>query len=448
MEKDILLVNAPSDPRYFISALPPVGVLSLAAFLRKNGVRVRVADCNVDRRWRRSLAREIKDFSPGIAGISTNFSNHKETLEIAARIKEQDKRCIVAVGGPHPSIAPAEYHNRNIDYIIPYEAEHVLLDFVRSDRKGRVPGVIACEAADVDAALKNTARVPVESLDELPFPAYDMVDLRGYYGSIYKRRPLASMVTSRGCPYTCTFCSQTVFERRWKAFSAGYVVEEMEWLTGKLGAQEILIEDDNFTFDLERVERICCLIRKKGLRVLWQLSNGIRADRLTKDLLRNMKDAGCWKISIAPEVGDEESLARINKGMTLEHFRSAARWCKELGVQYFCFFLMGFPFQKKEHMENTVRFALELDPLMIDLNKVVPFPGTDFFQTFPERGIYQRHVTYIYRSRDAVLEAMCGKGYRAFYGRPKKIIEIYRVMGFRQFFTFCLYALRIFILQK
>jgi radical SAM superfamily enzyme YgiQ (UPF0313 family) len=448
MKKNILLINAPSDPGYFISALPPVGVLSLASFLRKNGVEVSVLDLNVDRKWRKTLCRAVRDLSPSVVGISTNFSNRAETLEIAALVKKMRGESAVVVGGPHPSIAPSEYRSADIDYIIPYEAERVLFDFLRSENGKDVPGVIVCGREDPDESLKAISRIPVECLDDLPFPAYDLVDLRKYYGSIYRRRPLASLVTSRGCPYTCTFCSQTVFERRWKAFSADYVVEEMGWLTEKLGVREILIEDDNFTFDMDRVSRICALIRKKGIRIPWQLSNGIRADRLTRDLLRDMKEAGCWKISIAPEVGDEESLKMIHKNMGLDHFRDAARWCRELGVTFFCFFLMGFPFQQKRHMENTIRFALELDPLMIDLNKVVPFPGTEFFSANPDRGVYRKHVTYIYRSRDVLLEEMCSRGYRVFYGRPGKLLEIFRIMGWRQFFAFVAYAFRVFILQR
>ncbi|MFA5319831.1 MAG: radical SAM protein [Candidatus Omnitrophota bacterium] len=443
MKRKILLINAPSSRKEFISVLPPLGVLSLAAFLKRAGIKAAVADFNADRRWRENLHTIMRRERPDVVGISSNFSNLRETLEIAGSVKSFSSAVSVVAGGPHPSIAPEEYSSDFIDYIIPYEAELPLLDFFSSSDSSEVAQAISARRTDLHTAVANVKRNPVEDLDSLPFPAYDMVDLKRYVGSIYKSRPLASIVTSRGCPYKCIFCSQAVFERRWRAFSADYVVEQMRWMTADLGIKEILIEDDNFTYDTGRVFKICELILAKGIKIRWQLSNGVRADKLNKDLLRLMKRAGCWKISIAPEVGDEESLKALCKGMDMEHFIRAAEWCKELKIEFFCFFLMGFPFQTEKNMENTIRFALRLDPLMIDLNKIVPFPGTAYFSKFPDRKIYRGSRSYLYKGRDRLVDSMCTKAYLRFYARPVKLLRIFLAMGPAQFINFIKYAIRV-----
>lgn len=440
MREKILLINPPSSREDCICVLPPLGVLSLAAFMRRAGFGVAVADFNIDRRWRENLHTIMRRERPDVVGISSNFSNKALALEIALMIKRFAGNITVVVGGPHPTIAPEEYTGGSIDYVIPYEAELPLLDFLSSSDKSSVLGAVSLRRKDVNKAVAGIQRNCVEDMDSLPFPAYDMVDLRGYIGSIYRKRPLASIVTSRGCPYSCIFCSQGVFDRRWRAFSAGYVAEQMLWMTESLGIRELLIEDDNFTYDTERVFRICELILSSGKKINWQLSNGVRADKLSRELLTLMKQAGCWKISIAPEVGDEESLKVLSKGMTMEHFIRAAQWCKELKIEFFCFFLMGFPFQDRVNMENTVNFAMRLDPLMMDLNKIVPFPDTPYFSRFPDRSIYKKAHSYQYKGSDREVDRMCTRAYLRFYARPAKLMRILLAMGPLQFLRFVKYA--------
>ncbi len=449
MKKKVLLFNAASDNRYFLSAQAPLGVLYLASYLRREGQESAVCDLNVRRNWRRTAARAVKEFDPDIVGISSNFSNRRETLEAAEIVKKTRQKAVVVVGGPHPTAAPQEYGQPAVDYIIPYEAEKVMADFVRAGGTELVPGALRAGMPDIEHARRSMSRSVVENLDELPFPAYDMIDIRPYYINTYKKRPIVSIFTSRGCPHSCIFCCQEVSGRRWRPRSAGNVVDEMLWLRDTIGAREISVEDDNFTADVDRAFRICELMKRKKVCVPWQLSNGIRADRITRELLKAMKDAGCWKIAIAPEVGDEESMRAIGKGIPLDKFRQAARWCKELGIVFFGFFLMGFPFQERKHMQDIIDFALELDPLFMDLSKIVPFPGTRVFEENKAHRAYSEAViSYYYRGTDDLLEEMYKKAYLAFYGRPKKMFEIISTVDFRQLFNFAVYGGRVFLSKK
>ncbi len=441
MKEKVLLINAPSDKRYFLSALPPLGILSIASVLRGRGVEVAIGDLNTAGNWRRELYSLMRECVPSMVGISSVISNQGAAVEIAALVKGIDRAITVVAGGPHPTLEPRAHWNEHTDFIIPYEGERLMLDFVLSGCRASMPGVIPVKVDHGGDIPCFREPVWVEDPDQLPLPAFDLVDVRRYHGSLYRKRPMVSLVTSRGCPHACVFCSQTVFGRKWRGQSAEHVVEQM-FLLQRSGIGEISFEDDNFTFDMERIFRICALIRSRGIRICWQ-ANGIRADRLSRDLLKEMRDAGCWKISIGPEVGDEESLARLKKGMTLDHFRRAARWCKSLGIAHVCYFIIGFPFQDREGMRKIVDFAIELDPLIMDMNKILPLSGTEVYGSFPEAFRCRNRVSFNEPTGDRALENMFLKAHAAFYLRPGKIAEIAAAVGLRRFLELGKHAFRI-----
>lgn len=444
--KTILLINPPSDKHYYISVQPPLGLLYIASYLRKYKLSVSVLDLNVERRWGACLKTALKEYSPGVVGLTSNFSNRFTTRKISSLIKNINPRIQVVAGGPHPTVSASDYYGCGIDYIIPFEAERRMLEFVLSEDKNNLKGIIPCDQEQNNTIFSEENRELISDLDTLPFPAYDLVNIERYYINSLKKKPIVSMITSRGCPGQCVFCSQAVFGRKWRARSAGNVVEEMLWLKEKIGAQEISIEDDNFTLDLERAHEICRLLISKKAGITWQLANGIRADKMTKELLKEMKTAGCWKLAIAPEVGDEKSLLEIKKGIALQSFRQVAQWCRELGIVYYGFFLMGFPFQTERDLKLTIDFALELNPLLMDLSKVVPFKGTTLFEEFTKTNDLSRNnITSYYDKRNNVtLEKYFRKAYMRFYGRLEKISEILKVIGPRQFFRLIRYGMEVF----
>ncbi len=438
----VLLINPPSDKLYYISIQPPLGILYIASYLRQHGVNVKVVDLNISRNWEKDLASIVNEYKPTTVGLSSNFSNRNMTIKLASAIKELDKDVVTLVGGPHPTIEPAEYDQASIDYIIQYEAEKVILDF------------LTAKNGPMEEFRQNETKIskiinkydPVWELDTLPFPAYDMISVDKYYINSYKKRPLVSMVTSRGCPSHCIFCSQKVTGRKWRSRSPENIVAEMEWLEKEIGVKEISIEDDNFTYDIDRVYQICELKRKKGIKLDWQLANGITVNKMTKELLQAMKEAGCWKIAIAPEVGDAESLKKIKKAAKIDQFRHAAKWCKELDIVFYGFFLIGLPFQTEEDMKKTVEFAFELDPLMMDLSKLVPFKGTEVYEKNPALSgrIQESMTTYYDKQSDDFLERIYRNAYYRFYSRPLKIMEIINKIGIKSFLRFVKYGLEVF----
>ncbi len=440
----VLLLNAPCDNRFFVSRQAPLGLLYIASYLRRHGVEVSLLDLNAVPSWRSGLKEVLRRVRPAITGISVNYSSRREALEICGAVKAFDPGITVVLGGPHPTVSPGEFASGRADYIIPYEGERAMLDFVRAGAgRPALRNAFSCRQEKLADSVRAAGRELIEDLDSLPFPAYDMLDIRPYYINSYKRRPIVSVMTSRGCPNSCIFCSQAVSGRSWRARSAGNVADEFEWLSGVIGAGEISVEDDNFTADIGRVYEFCGLLRKRGINVPWQLANGVRADRLTRDLLAELRGSGCWKIAIAPEVGDDESMKRIRKGMNMEHFRNAARWCRETGMVYYAYFLMGFPFQGEKELQAIIDFAGELDPLLMDLSKIVPFPGTEIYDTLaPGRG---GDISYYYRGHDPLVERYYRKAYLDFYLRPGKLRRIISAIGVRQFCSLVRYACRVFL---
>ncbi|MFA5319830.1 MAG: radical SAM protein [Candidatus Omnitrophota bacterium] len=435
----LLLINAPSDKKVFFAAQAPVGILSIAACLQRAGFAAAVADLNVSGNWQADLRRLLNSYRPGVVGISSVFSNRGDCLGIASITKSFNRDITVVAGGPHPTIAPEEYVCVDIDYVVPFESERIIPRFIASGGRCAVPGMIDCAKGEVAKQYAAIKRDPVNNLDELPFPDYRMVNLSRYQYSMNKRRPLVCAVTSRGCPAGCAFCSQGVFGRQWRGNSAEYVADLMEWIEKECGGGEIIFEDDNFTFDVERIFRLCRLIRSKKLKITWQAS-GVRVDRISKELLRSMKEAGCWKIAFGPEVGDDESLRLIGKGLTLDDYRRAARWCRETGIIYFCYFVMGFSFQDEQKMRGVIDFAKELDPLIMTLNKLMPFPGTEVYDKARVEAMHRRYLSFSYSGGDRTLEKMFKRAHLEFYLRPWKLARIAAVAGLRQFSRLAAYG--------
>lgn len=446
MAEKVLLINAPSENRYFPGMLPPLGALYLTAVLRKNLISTDFVDLNLSRNWIKELRVSINSFKPRLVGISSNISNTRQALTAAFIIKSINKDLIVFLGGPGPTARLEDYLSGSIDFIIPFEAERIITDFVRAQDRGLIEGVIRCNDGQIVSGMENLERMPVENLDDLPFPAYDLLDIKGYYETTYKRRPIVSMVTSRGCPSNCIFCSRAVSGNKWRARSAENVVDEMEWLKKEIGAREIAIQDDNFTLDQERAQKICELIKKRKLNISWQLDNGVRVDKLSKDLLALMKESGCWKIVIAPEVGDKKEAKYIKKGISFNKFMEASSWCKEIGMVYHANFIMGFPFQNKESLEKQIDFAIELDPLIVSFAKLTVFPGTELFD---KKKKYKRRDTFNdFSDKNNLLGKMFCKAHFNFYFRPRKIIEIIKTIGIKLFIRGALFVTRAFFRGK
>ena len=279
----LLVSHSSADKRVSVETLPPLGILGIAACLEEKGVKTDVIDFSVEPR------AVIRPQDYGAIGFSVNIANREASLREIDRIRRLFPSVHVVVGGPLCLCDPAVFtSNPSIDAVFACEGEEALFEYLTAPDRTKTKGVYVRAGSQVTFA---GPREPIRDLDRLPFPALDKVPIGRYNNYPKRRRPIASIMTSRGCPYGCIFCSHAM-GRKWRAQSAARVVEEIRWLVTDLGVREICIYDDNFSLDRERAVAICDGIIDAKIQVALQFSNGLRADNLDRPLLEEVEGGG------------------------------------------------------------------------------------------------------------------------------------------------------------
>ncbi|MFC2144343.1 B12-binding domain-containing radical SAM protein [Acidobacteriota bacterium] len=262
-------------------------------------------------------------------------------------------------------------------------------------------------------------------------------------------------MTSRGCPFRCIYCSHSMGSD-WRPRSAENVVREIQWQVQELGVKEICIYDDNFSLDKARASEICDLLIESNTRVCLQFTNGLRVDCLDEKLLQKMKDAGTWLIGIAPETGNVEVMKRIRKGFRHQRVLEIREACRRLQITTFGFFMIGFPFDSRQTIEETISFAEALDCEIVEFNKVIPYPKTELYDIaarenclLPSQG---RHLSSSYHDGEITthrvgdldpseIKLIIKKAYRRYYLRPRKIADLLASFSISDLMTLSRYAL-------
>jgi magnesium-protoporphyrin IX monomethyl ester (oxidative) cyclase len=352
-------------------------------------------------RYRQGLSNEeiasrVKQWSPDIVGVTVPFSGWwSSTYEMISAVKSVNKDVRVVLSGLHPSARPKEcLGNPNIDFVVIGEPELSMLELVGSMEQGsddleKVKGIGFIKDGKT---IINPARPCIEDLDSLPFPARHLLPMSKYFEAAKENplrgeisKPWAMMITSRGCPYDCVFCSiHNVMGKTWRGRSPKNVVDEIEQLVQTYGIQQIDFYDDNMMLNKKRGEAICDLIVQKGLRIEWYTPNGVRADTLDEPLLRKMKASGCKKIRVAPESGVQSVLNNvIKKNLNLKDVENAIVLSKKVGIDVGCFFVIGLIGETKEDINETIKYAYKLKRLGADrfyFSIAMPVYGTELYE--------------------------------------------------------------------
>src|SRR3989337_31277 len=419
----VLLINPPQT--FYPGSEPPagnlpLGLLYIAAVLEKAGYNVEILDAFMsDSVFRKigdtinvgmpygQIKEEIKKRKPDIVGIANPFTCQvANAIKVGNIVKEINPHILTVVGGPHVTAVPVEFlqEAKNVDIAVIGEGEYTMLDvvsFCEGHKKiNEVQGI--AYRKDESIAL-NSPRPFIKNLDELPYPAYHLVDMEQYlnpkkieYRS-FKDRAI-SMITSRGCPFNCSFCSVHLhMGKMFRAHSVDYIVNHIEHVVNKYRVKNIFFEDDNLTLDLKRFEAICDKIIEKSIKFNWETPNGIRPDYLTLSLLKKMKKSGCQSLFFGIESGDQCVLDNvIDKRLNLKEVVKVAKMCKDIGLKTAAFYIIGFPGEKKENMLKTVELALRLkrDFDVGMLLHVAPRSlGTRLFKECTEKGYIQENLT-------------------------------------------------------
>lgn len=381
--------NLPS-PSLFKPIQPflPLGVAYLASSLKKRGFYVDVVDLTFTSQRQlnvEEVTKQIIKLKPDVVGLSSLTSTISIVYKLANAIKEEKEETIIVVGGAHVSALPQRTLKecRAIDAVIIGEGEHVLPDFLKFLFNKR----IYAEISDLKGViykyekkiLGNQSHVYIDDLDSLPFPARHLFDLERYKRSSYmfsaKRHSVTQIITSRGCPHSCLFCSRSNNGHRFRARSPKNVVLELRQLKDS-GFNEIQIMDDTFTEARGRVVDICREIKDEGLNMNFSLPNGVRVDRVDEELLSIMYDAGFYSISFGVESGDDKVLKINRKGFTVEQIKKAVLAAKNVGYEVRLFTVVGLPGSSVESEEKTIQLIRESGADYAVTSVCTPYPGS------------------------------------------------------------------------
>lgn len=431
--KRVLLIY-PNSPTHYV--VPPIGLGYLASALRRTGFDVGILDGIKEKLDLAKLEEAVKRLKPDIIGIQVFSCDAHTVRDYVSKIREIDKNILVIVGGAHVSGVGKDVFNyfNGIHFAIAGEAETafpMLLKKINAGEKGleNVPGLIYKKG---DAIISNAPKFE-ENLDELGFPAWDLMDPRTYpqapQGAVFRNWPIAPILTSRGCPYRCTYCAghlTTGYNIRFRSVES--VLKEIEMLYNDYGVREIHIIDDNFTFKRERAVQICNGITSRGLNISLTFPNGVRLDTLDEELLQLLKKAGCYSITLGIESGSQKILNDMKKSLKLEIVEEKVALINKVGIDIMAFFIVGYPTETRETILKTIAFAKRLKIKRAHFSTFLPLPNTEATQTLIKDGIIKKinYDTLFYTKAplppkgmtSEELKALQRKAFFEFYMRP------------------------------
>jgi anaerobic magnesium-protoporphyrin IX monomethyl ester cyclase len=402
----ILLVNPKSRLPIDTRTSPPLGLAYLAAVSEQRGDEVRVHDGDVEDA---TLEANVREYEPDLVGITANTTQITAAWRDATLVKELTRSSTavpVILGGPHPTSLPEESATKaSVDVVVQGEGEKTWLDLLSRMEEasasvqaqnhgldlGGIQGITFQNRAGEVVSTPSQEAIPVDELDRIPYPAWHLFKLDRYTNlqpTVDEiDGPSLPILTSRDCPYACTYCAQ-LGPRRWRARSVESVVDEWRWLVREQGAAEVGVLDDSFNIDRQRVLDICHGLVDEGLNhVPWIMINGIRANLADEEVLGAMKQAGCIRAAFGVESGNQEILdSVVDKHLTLDQVRQAFKAARTVGMETIGFFIIGLPGETEATMDDTIRFACELDPVVANFSIATPFPGTQMHETVKEQG--------------------------------------------------------------
>lgn len=427
---------------------PSLGVGYLASAVRQHGHEAAILDLAKNRINASKGVRLLAEMKPDVIGISILSSAYGEARELVRGARQVLPNTPVVVGGAHVTALPEDsLKDLDVDLGVRGEAEQVLPALVDQlaagkDPAGSIPSI--CRLRDGKVVCSERAGF-VKDLDSLPFPAWDLMDPRTYSGLphlLHRKSPVAPVMTSRGCPFDCTFCaSTTLWGKGWRTRSAQNVVDEIELLVRDYGVKEIHIEDDNFTLKKSHAAAICEEIIRRRLDIVWCTPNGVRIDTLDKEMVELMKRSGCYGLGFGIESGSQQVLDLNHKRLDLGKVASVVDMVRRHGIETDGFFILGLPGETVDTMRETLSFALRLPLDRANFSLLAPLPGSDIFEKYV-RGNAGRKIDYevftyfkpfpLGKLDAATLKRWQRRSAFRFYARPRQIWNLLRHNSPRQ----------------
>ncbi len=429
----------------------PLGLLYLYSSLKKEHPHfdVHILDCVAECLDFTAFKERILSFKPDIIGITVLTFQLVNVYRYASAIKQILPETLLVFGGPHTHLFPEEVlNNPSVDYVLTGEGEISFPLLIERIKQGvdltDVPGLFY---RDHDGnVIKGSQPLFVKNLDDLALPDFNALPA-SKYSSVMDNGLTAMLMTSRGCPFHCIYCDRPHMGSNYRVHSPNRVVEEILNCLNK-GIRNFQIFDDTFTLKRSRVLEICKLIQEKSLNITFSVR--ARVNTVDEELLEVMKHAGCRRISFGVEAGSDGMLKALRKNITVEEVLLAFNLCKKVGIDTLADFILGGPGQTRSDVEETINFALKLDPSYVQFTVMTPFPGTELYRMGLSRGLikndywrefaknptedFETPVWEEHLSRDELL-TLFSQAYHRFYKRPKYIIrELIKVRSFGEFY--------------
>jgi magnesium-protoporphyrin IX monomethyl ester (oxidative) cyclase len=433
----VLLIMPPAtiSKEYTKEIQPPLGLAYIAACLEPD-YTVKIIDAACEG-WDRevtlppdlityglsfsAISDLIRDYAPDVVGVSCLFSmQHKNAHQVCALAKKINKETITLIGGSHPTVLPEEtLADENIDFVVLGEGESStkeLLDALRGNKDFTSIDGIAFRAHGKMQINKKTRFI--DDLDRLPFPARHLLPMEKYFkinlphgvSTRYARN--TPVITSRGCPAQCIFCSiHAIWGHTYRARSVENILQELRSLKETYKIKEIQFEDDNLTFDKQRADNLFRRMVEEDIGLSWTTPNGVALWALDESLLIKMKESGCYRLCLAIESGDQEFLAQgIRKPLNLEKIKNLIETAGACGFETDAFFVVGFPHETKKQLLNTFAFAEKLKVDNVSFYIATPYPGTELYALCEKGGYLPPDFSF---SRLGVKKATCSSPYIA-----------------------------------
>lgn len=390
-----------------VNSYPSLGLGYLAAIAEQEGHEAAIFDMGL--RPKKPIAEEVKeivDWKPDVIAFTSMTTSYRSVEEAVALLKEGlGKKVPIIIGGPHATTLPElTLQNPNIDFLVYGEGEYVFRDWLRQivagdTNWGKNRGLWY---KDEDGHVVNGGeRELIPNLDELPFPARHLFDLKAYPLYAPDGHQMITVLTSRGCPYKCSFCFKGIVGRTYRQRSPENIVAELRQIIDRYGVRNFYFMDDLFTINVKRLEAILDYFIAQNLDVRWRCL--ARVDRVNPDLLRKMYKAGCRQIHFGIESGNPEILKRTAKHINLDQVRQAIEWTEDAGIMTKGYFILGLPGDTEETMNQTIEFAASLRLSEAMFSIATPMPGTELWEELVHKNpdtVYNADFTksYYYNS--------------------------------------------------
>lgn len=410
--------------------IPGMGMLILAAVARQKGYRVHLIDAKEQGRALEDVSAEIAALEPDYLGLSATTISVTNAARIAARVKELRPGVVTIVGGAHVSAIPERTMEAfpSLDYGICGEGEHSMFDLLARLESGEPIDSVAGLAYRREGKILANPRAPyIDDLDQLPPPAWDLLPdfPHRFQPSLfsYPKSPVASLITSRGCPFSCSFCDRSTSGKKGRMHSVEYIVELCRKLEG-MGVRHILFVDDLFTVKRERVVALCNAFLENGFRFTWSCTS--HPNLLDAATMKLMKKAGCWQIAYGIESGSQRVLNVVKHEVKIPRMRETLRMTREAGIRAKGYVMLGHPTEALDSLAETLEFLKTVELDMCQITKFTPYPGTPAYPTILKHGAFTENweqmnaMNFVFIPNgltEETLETYFDQCYRTFYSR-------------------------------